>query len=45
MLPVVIRPAARNDQLDLAEYYDAEAGEAVGNRFLQECDPSWRKGH
>ena len=38
MLPVFLRPAARKDQLDMAEYYDAEAGEAVGNRFIRECD-------
>jgi hypothetical protein len=38
MPAVVLRPAARNDQLDPADYYDAEAGEAVGNRFIQRCD-------
>lgn len=38
MLPVDVRPAARNDQLDITEYYDTEGGEAVGNRFLQQCD-------
>jgi plasmid stabilization system protein ParE len=38
MLPVVVRPAARNDQLDIAEYYDAAGGDALGNRFLQQCD-------
>jgi toxin ParE1/3/4 len=43
MLPVVLRPAARNDQLDLAEYYDGEAGEAVGNRFLQQCDAGFER--
>lgn len=35
MLPVVVRPAARNDQLDIAEYYDAEGGETLGSRFLE----------
>jgi toxin ParE1/3/4 len=43
MLLVIIRPAARNDQLDLAEYYDAEAGETVGNSFLQECDAGFER--
>jgi toxin ParE1/3/4 len=38
MLPVVVRPGARNDQLDIAEYYDREAGETLGNRFIQQCD-------
>jgi toxin ParE1/3/4 len=37
MVPVIIRPAARNDQLELAEYYDTEGGEALGDRFLRNC--------
>lgn len=43
MPPIVVRPAARNDQLDLAEYYDAEGGESLGNRFLQQCDAGFER--
>ena len=43
MLPVVVRPAARNDQLELAEYYDAEGGEALGDRFIQQCDAGFER--
>ena len=35
---IVVRPSARRDQLTLAEYYDAESSEALGDRFLSECD-------
>lgn len=43
MLPVVICPAARNDQLDIAEYYDAHGGETLGSRFLHQCDAGFER--
>lgn len=43
MLPVVVRPAARNDQLDIAEYYDAEGGETLGSRFIDQCDAGFQR--
>ena len=43
MLPIVVRPAARNDQLDIAEYYDAEGGEALGDRFIRQCDAGFER--
>ncbi len=35
---IVVRPSARRDQLKLAEYYDSESSDALGDRFLFECD-------
>ncbi len=43
MVPIVVRPGARNDQLEIAEYYDAEGGEALGNRFIQQCDAGFER--
>jgi toxin ParE1/3/4 len=43
MLPVFVRPASRNDQLELAEYYDADAGEEIGSRFVQACDRGFER--
>ncbi len=43
MAPIVVRPAARNDQLDIAGYYDAEGGEALGSRFIQQCDAGFER--
>ena len=37
-LTVFLRPAARIDQLDLAEYYDEHGGESFGELFLQRCN-------
>lgn len=33
MLPVILLPAAENDLLEQAEYYDA-GGEELGDRFI-----------
>lgn len=43
MLPVVLRPAARTDQLDIAVYYDGAGGEAAGNRFIDQCDVAFER--
>lgn len=43
MLPVVVRPAARNDQLDIAEYYDGEGGETLGSQFIHQCDAGFER--
>ena len=40
---MVVRPAARNDQLDIAEYYDADGGETLGSRFLHQCDAGFQR--
>ena len=36
-MPIFIRPASRSDQLEIAEYYDAEGGQALGDRFINQC--------
>ena len=35
---LVILPAARNDLFEQAGYYDAQGGEALGDRFLALCE-------
>ena len=37
MISLVVRPAARTDQLAQALYYDIEADEELGERFLERC--------
>ena len=39
----MVRPVARNDQLELARYYDAEGGEALGDRFIEQCDAGFKR--
>ncbi len=43
MLPIVVLPAARDDQLDQVEYFDAEAGEAVADRFVRQCEAGFAR--
>ncbi len=38
MRPIAVRPSARNDQLDIAGYFDSDGGETLGSRFIQQCD-------
>lgn len=43
MLPVAILPAAEGDVLEQAEYYDAQGGEDLGNRFLAACESGFER--
>jgi toxin ParE1/3/4 len=43
MLAVVVLPAAQNDLLDQAEYYDSQGGETLGNRFLARCEAGFER--
>jgi plasmid stabilization system protein ParE len=43
MLPVTLLPAAENDLLEQAEYYDAKGGEALGNRFVAACESGFER--
>jgi toxin ParE1/3/4 len=35
---LAVLPAARRDMLEQAEFYDSEAGEQWGDRFVQACE-------
>ncbi len=43
MLPVTLLPAAESDLLEQAEYYDANGGEELGDRFLAACDSGFER--
>lgn len=42
MLPVILLPAAENDLLEQAEYYDA-GGEELGDRFIAACEVGFNR--
>jgi toxin ParE1/3/4 len=41
LFEITVRPAARRDQIELAEYYESEGGESIALRFLQGCDDAF----
>ena len=38
-----VLPAARRDMLEQAEFYDAEAGEQYGDRFVRSCEEAFSR--
>lgn len=43
MAPVTLLPAAENDLLDQADYYDQQSGLALGDRFLTACEEGFAR--
>ena len=43
MPQLVVLPAARGDLLDQAQYYDSQGGDALGNRFLRQCEAAFAR--
>ena len=43
MAQLTLLPAAENDLLDQAEYYDAQSGMALGDRFIAACEEGFAR--